>query len=330
MIWTSWRQQRWQLLTLLGLLVVGVGTIALLRSNMLDAIDSAGLARCVADAEGCDAPGGAVKAFRETWSTPLDLAQGVIMALPIVIGIFIGAPLFARELEEGTHVLAFTQSVSRTRWMFSKLVVALVPALVVLVALQAAVSWWVSAAGELGPLWNGPFRSTTFAAGHVSPVGYALFAFALCTFLGVVTRRTLVAMTSSFGAFLVVRLALSVVPERLVPQQRLEIAADADRLSVRTPIDDGSVVLDSGQLDAAGRPVSHEHYLAVNQACKDAAGSSQDAFLACLPRSGIAKSYWAYIPESHAWQVHLADGAIFGVLAALLLAGTVWALRRQS
>ena len=39
-----------------------------------------------------------------------------MLALPAVIGVFWGAPLVARELENGTHRLVWTQSISRTRW----------------------------------------------------------------------------------------------------------------------------------------------------------------------------------------------------------------------
>jgi ABC-type transport system involved in multi-copper enzyme maturation permease subunit len=140
MIWVSWRRQRAQLITLLGMLVIGAGAITLLRSTMIDAIDSSQLTQCVTQAlQECSAPGEVAKAFREAWSTPFIMGQAAIIGLPALIGVFIGAPLFARELEQGTHVLAFTQSVSRTRWMFSKLVVALVPALIVLIALQSLV-----------------------------------------------------------------------------------------------------------------------------------------------------------------------------------------------
>ncbi|MEU3648387.1 ABC transporter permease [Lentzea sp. NPDC034063] len=330
MIWASWRQQRLQLLTLLGLLVLGAGAITLLRSSMTADITSAQLTQCVTQALGeCSVPGEVQKAFREAWSNPMMMGQLAITGLPVLIGVFIGAPLFARELEQGTYVLAFTQSVSRTRWMFSKLVVALVPAMVVLIALQHLVSGWLSAAGTLGPRMNGPFNAVNFGIEHVSPVGYALFAFTLGTFLGVVSRRTLVAMTAALGAFIVVRLALSGLVNGLFAGQRLEAAPDANLDVDRN----SSLVLESGYLDAAGRPVPDDKVLALTQACKSTPGgtpNTQEGFLACLPQSGLAKRYAVFIPESQAWQVHLVDAAIFGGLAVVLLAGTIWALRRQS
>ncbi|HUQ58564.1 ABC transporter permease [Lentzea sp.] len=329
MIWASWRQQRLHLITLLGVLVVGTGVIALLRSSMVGDLTSAGLTQCVAQGDDCAVPGEVVKAFREAWGNPLDIGRLVITCAPALIGVFIGAPLFARELEQGTHVLAFTQSVSRTRWMFSKLAIALLPALVVLVALQSAVTWWISAAGQLGPRMNGPFNTLTFGIEHVSPVGYALFAFALGTFLGVVSRRTLVAMTAGLGAFVVVRFALSGLVDRLVPAQRLEVAP-GEQLTVH---EDGSLVIDYGWLDNAGQPVAEAKAGALVQACKTTpAGTpnTQEGYLACLPQSGLPQRFAVFVPPSQAWQVHLVDLAIFGGLALLLLAGTAWALRRQS
>jgi ABC-type transport system involved in multi-copper enzyme maturation permease subunit len=329
MIWVSWRRQRAQLITLLGMLVVGAGVIVLLRSTMLDTITSSQLTQCVAQAlQECSAPQ-AAKTFQTEWTTTLNMGQAAIISLPALIGVFIGAPLFARELEQGTHVLAFTQSVSRTRWMFSKLVIALVPALVVLVALQSLVSWWLSAAGMLGPRMNGSFTALNFGIEHASPVAYALFAFALGTFVGVVSRRTLVAMTAGLGAFVVVRFALSGLVNRLVPAQRLEVAPGTT-MAVH---EDGSLVLDTGWLDTAGREVSTSGAEALNQACKSTPSgvtNTQEGYLACLPQSGLAKKYADFIPESQAWQVHLVDAAIFGGLAVLLLVGTAWVLRRQS
>jgi ABC-type transport system involved in multi-copper enzyme maturation permease subunit len=331
MIWASLRLQRLQLLTLLGTLVVGVGVIVLLRSNMIDAINSSQLAQCVTRAiEECAAPAGAQKAFRAEWSTPLETAQLLIIGLPALIGVFIGAPLFALELEQGTHVLAFTQSVGRTRWMFSKLVVALVPALVVLVVLQQLVGAWLEAAGTLGPLLNGPFNRVNFAIQDVSPVGYALFAFALGTFLGAMARRTLVAMTAGLAAFVVVRFTLSGMVNSLVPAERREAPVGSSE-----NLRENDLVLESGWLDASGQAVPYDKAVALNQACKSTppgsgTASTQEEFLACLPKSGLARKYALVIPESQAWQVHLVDVAIFGVLAVLLLAGTAWALRRQS
>ncbi|WP_199439354.1 ABC transporter permease subunit [Umezawaea beigongshangensis] len=331
MIWVSWRRQRAQLITLLGVLLVGAAAVVLLRSNMIGAIESLQLTGCVAQTGPECADADAADRFRAAWTNPLHLGQAAILLLPALIGVFLGAPLFARELEQGTHVLAFTQSVSRTRWMVSKLVVALVPAVVVLIALQHLVSWWLSAAGVLGPRNSGSFHFLNFGVEHVSPVAYAVFAFALGTFVGAVSRRTLVAMTAGLGVFTVARFALSDLVGHLVPPQRVEAALGED-LKV---YQDGSLVTGRGWLDTSGRVVPDDRADALNLACKRSvteAGTakSQEEYLACLPESGLATTYADFVPESLAWQVHLVDAAIFGGLAVLLLVGTALVLRRQS
>ena len=47
----------------------------------------------------------------------------LVIVFPAIIGMFWGAPLVARELETGTFRLAWTQSVTRTRWLAVKLAV---------------------------------------------------------------------------------------------------------------------------------------------------------------------------------------------------------------
>lgn len=322
MIWASLRLQRAQLLTLLGVLVVGAGVIVLLRSSMVGAITSAQLTQCAAEGGGaCNSD--AQNAFLGDWSNLLQIARLLIIVLPILVGVFIGAPLFAQELENGTHVLAFTQSVSRTRWMLSKLVVALVPALVVVVVLQYLVWWWLTAAATLGPRVNGAWNSINFGIDHVSPIAYTLFAFALGAFIGVVSRRTLVGMTAAFGVFAVVRFALDGQVNRFVPsERRVDGSGEADGLRVG-----------SGWLDAAGQDVPRDKYWPVTDACLGAPSGpprGQEEFLACMREGGMAKPYTVVLPESSAWLAHLYDAAIFGGFAVLLLASTVWALRRQA
>ena len=45
----------------------------------------------------------------------------LVLVVPALIGMFWGAPLIAHELETGTFRLAWTQSVSRRRWLLVKM-----------------------------------------------------------------------------------------------------------------------------------------------------------------------------------------------------------------
>ena len=49
------------------------------------------------------------------------------MAVPLLLGLFWGAPLLAREFETGTHNLAWTQGVTRRGWLSRNVLWALPP-----------------------------------------------------------------------------------------------------------------------------------------------------------------------------------------------------------
>ena len=60
------------------------------------------------------------------------------------MGLFWGAPLIAREIEEGTHRIAWNQSVTRTRWTFIKLGLVGLAAIATAGLLTLMVTWWTS------------------------------------------------------------------------------------------------------------------------------------------------------------------------------------------
>jgi hypothetical protein len=65
-----------------------------------------------------------------------------VAALPALAGVFIGAPLLAREFEYGAWKLAFTQSVTRTRWLVTKLAVVGAGVAAATVAFALLFTWW--------------------------------------------------------------------------------------------------------------------------------------------------------------------------------------------
>jgi hypothetical protein len=72
------------------------------------------------------------------------------MAIPLLFGLFWGAPLLAREFEDGTHNLAWTQGVTRRRWLSGNAAWALLAAPVWVAAMAALVSWWRGPENALG------------------------------------------------------------------------------------------------------------------------------------------------------------------------------------
>jgi hypothetical protein len=135
-------------------------------------------------------------------------------AVPALLGIFWGAPLLAREFETGTHRLAWTQSVSLSRWLITKLALGASATVALAGALTLTITWWYR---TLDPLSTTPYA--VFDRRDIAPIGYALFAFASGALIGAVIRRTVAAMAATLAVFVLARLATSIWirPHMLAP-----------------------------------------------------------------------------------------------------------------
>src|SRR6202035_534493 len=110
MIWVAWRQFRTQALVALGLLGAFAVLVLVTGIHLHEVYDSLGGARCNAANLDCSALIGHEKVLAS-------LLGPILLAIPALLGMFWGAPLLARELESGTYRLAWTQSVTRRRWL---------------------------------------------------------------------------------------------------------------------------------------------------------------------------------------------------------------------
>ncbi|GHH44615.1 ABC transporter permease [Lentzea cavernae] len=321
MTWIVWRQQRPVFITLVAGLVVSVAAVLLLRAGMVADLQAGDLAGCLPFGSECGIR--AADGFQDTWFDRLRLAQGTVLAAPVLIGVFIGAPLFAREFEQGTHALAFTQSVGRTRWTVTKFLVAGLPALVVVGVYQLVVHSWLEAAGELGPLSASTFYFTSFDAQGVSPLAYTLFAYTLGMAAGALFKRTLVAMTVTLGLFIAARVLIGDVRESLVTPTRL-ITNDLD---VNAVVPGRPLVVDAGFLDSGGAVVADPTPM---MNCTDRADAQGGVdWSACFRENGLAQRYADIVPAGQATTLHLLEGSIFAGLAVLFVLGSTWAVRRQ-
>jgi hypothetical protein len=128
----------------------------------------------------------------------------LLRVTPALLGIFWGAPLCAREFETGTFRLAWTQSISRERWLITKLAMELAATVVVAGILTLAVTWWSRSFDILSAT-----QYANFDERDIAPIGYAAFAFTLGALVGAMVRRVLPAMAVALAAFVAVRLAVT-------------------------------------------------------------------------------------------------------------------------
>src|SRR6266566_1227993 len=193
--WVTWRQHRAALAgvaVLLGalslyLLVTGLKIRAAYAS--VTACHPAGSAGCQQLSQLFD-----VGYYRTARTT-----SGLLQAVPVLIGVFAGAPLLARELETGTFRFAWTQGCGRTRWAIAKLVPLAAALAAAAAAFSLLFSWYYhpffvkGSDGVLAPQLFG-LRGVAFAA-------WTLAAFAIGVSAGVVTRRTVPAMAAALAAW---------------------------------------------------------------------------------------------------------------------------------
>jgi ABC-2 family transporter protein len=349
MTWLTWRQIRVQLAAVYALVAVAL---------VLLAVTGRGLAgKATLGTDIFDALSRAERDFYYSGVVVLALA-------PAVIGAFWGAPMVARELEAGTHRLVWNQSVTRNRWLATKLGITTAVGALAVGALTFAVTWWASPIdGALSDTRGRlPSRLTpvVFDMRGIVPVAYVVFAVVLGVTLGVVLRRAVPAMALTLAAFTAVQILIPVfLRPHIIPPDQVTLAFSAARLDGISGRDDGthlSVTLTRGHptdwtlsnqtVDARGRRVALPAWAASCVAPPgpppdgplgktatveggNGPGTRLDSCFARLNAEGYRQRI-VYHPAGHFWPLQLAETALFLVISGLLTWFCFWWVRRLS
>jgi hypothetical protein len=324
MTWLIWRQQRRQAVVAMIALCVGALVLVVTGFGMLATYHWA-LRTCAAGLGGCSNLDGQV--FQGGYNRFFDLVDAVGLMLPIVFAIFWGAPLVAREVEEGTHRLAWTQSITRLRWVGVKLACALGAAAVATGALSLLVSWWYR---PINAVQQNRFGSVIFDTQGLVPVGYALCGIALGCLIGVLLRRTLLAMGATLLIFGIFRYVFDqYVRPYLLPARTVRDAVT--NAFGNTPAGPGSWVLSEKLLKPSGQSIS------INKidpgqlplACREVYYSNS-GLSACLSRHGYHMLV-SYQPASHYWPMQGIELAVYLALATALVGVTCfWVVKADA
>jgi hypothetical protein len=260
----------------------------------------------------------------------------VARVLPVLAGVFLGAPALAREYERGTARFAWTQGTSRTRWVLASLALLAVPVVAVAAGLGALAEWSLQPFEALAEAsrWEDLFETTplTLAA-------WALFALLLGVTAGAVLRRVVPAMAVAGGAIATLVLVnawklhgLLLTTGAVVTRTRLL----ADQLYALPLINSeqfffggslarapaGSWVLDGW---FAGRNGHRLTGAALNPLYLLKARQQQ----AWVGRHHV--SVWiSYQPGHHYWALQGLESSVLLILALTLAAATVVLIRRSS
>jgi hypothetical protein len=333
MIWLTWRQFRTQAWAGAAILVVVAAALAASAPGLYDLYDRSGLAACTASC------GDLADTFRtevsQTVAVPVYFgATALMFLLPALVGVFWGAPLVARELETGTHRLVWSQTVTRGRWIAVKLTGVGLAAMLVAGLISVAVTWW---AGPLDQAGDGRITPLLFAARGIVPLGYAAFAFVLGVVVGLLTRRTVLAMAVTLLLVALVQVAVPMfVRPALSSPVHAMAAFDGDRLQsmgihpdnsisvfLRPPVD-GAWMLENRTVDAAGKEFTGP----TDPAKCGRDGGGPRACEEWLGTLGLRQEA-SYVPAERFWTLQLRELGLFIGVTALLALFCVWWIRRR-
>ncbi len=349
MIRFTWLQLRLQLRIAVAALLALAAVLAVTGPHLASLYADSGISGCHAGTCGTAASTFLGRlAATSPYPIMYVLGIGLIIAAPAIIGIFWGAPLIARELETRTFVLAWTQSITRTRWLAIKLALTGLAAMAVTETLSLMYAWWADPIGKAiglggsqswqfpGVFSQGRLSFVIFATHGITPLGYAAFGFALGTAAGALIRRAVPAIAVTLVIFAVVQVSMPLwVRPHLIPPDRTVASGpaffEAAAMSVGTlkasavPGQPEAWILASGPINAAGQPVR-----AIPPSClSPSAGKGGSPDLgACMARRGIREAI-TYQPASRYWPFQWIETGMFLVLAAALAGYCFWRLGRS-
>jgi ABC-type transport system involved in multi-copper enzyme maturation permease subunit len=319
MIWLTWRQHRTTILVTALLLVGMVAFLAIVGGQMHQGAQLLHSSTCERP-EGCpdidNAWGDAIGQFHTVTMS--------LLAVPALFGVFVGAPLVAREYEQQTYKTAWTQSITRSRWFVMQVALLFVGVLAVSGILSALVYWADSATQDQ--------RYTTWAfdLSALAPASYSAFALALGIAAGTLFRRTLPAIAVALAGYLAVRIPITSLlrVHYLPPLTEIE---DLGSLQLqRSAGFNGNTdwFLEQGYMQGGHKYpngiVPQTSYCPADQITL----LQQQQWDACMKAHGWSQ-YTIYQPADRFWLFQGIESAIFFGLAAALLALTIWWVRRR-
>jgi hypothetical protein len=298
-IWLSWRLQRTETLVAVGIFALLAALLVPTGISMTDAYHHDGLAACLSSQT--PACSEAIGGFRGRFQSLSDLANWFTL-VPGLVGVLLATP-FISDLEQGTYRLAWTQSITRRRWLLGKLGLPILAAVLAGGALIALFTWWRSPMAHLdGRLDTGIYDTTGTVV-----IGYTLFALGLALALGAVWRRVAASLTVAFVVYFAARILVDYkLREHLVAPVRatwrgLNQPANFENAHVISLVGiiKGHRILGGGGFLGGGAKFA-------------------------APNLAHAVFHGVYQPTSDFWPLQLTETALFAGLALLLIAFAAW------
>jgi len=314
MVWVTWRQQRATLIAVPA--VLAAVAVFLVIFGLKAHHDYTALVNCpINQGQQSNACFKLFRTFNASdW--PLANTTAILMQLaPVLIGAFAGAPLLARELENGTYRFAWTQGLVRERQAIAKLALLGVTIVVLVGAFGELFSWFFQPFLYVENLNR--LTETVFDTGGIVFPAFALVSFAIGAFLGMLLRRVIPALAATLGVYLAVRLGAWGV-RKYYP---VSVVTSNSKIfsNFSTPSVPGYPwILSTWVTGPGGQPASQ---------------SVASRIINGPPGGSVPPGYteWnRWIPLSHYWPMQFIEAGWLLALTVALMAGTVWLVRGRA
>jgi hypothetical protein len=320
LVWVTWRQHR---VALAGVAVLlgGLGLYLLIMGLKIRS--------GYASVTSCRPAGSAACGLTRSLVTgdyypTAQTMTGFLQVIPVLVGVFVGGPVLARELETGTFRFAWTQGCGRLRWAVTKLALLAIVVTAAAEAFSLLFSWYFQPWFAQG--LDGGLAPQLFDLRGVDFAAWTLLAFALGVAAGALIRRTVPAMAAAlaawtglfFGTFLFLR-----------KHYQGPLVAGSAKAGTRGFANDWSWA--QWYTGPNGKPVSQQ---TIRNVVAHAPASVQNS---TNPNAATAylsahhyTQWWLYQPQSRYWHFQLIEGGWLLALSLILLAGTVWLVRAKA
>jgi hypothetical protein len=233
-----------------------------------------------------------------------ETTAAIMLAVPMLIGAFAGAPILGRELEAGTFRFAWTQGAGRTRWALARLVLPAVTVTAAAAALSQLFGWFYY------PFFAFPadsaFAPQFFELTGIAFAAWTLASFAIGALAGVLIRRVVPAIAAAMAAW-----AGLLVVTMLYLRPRYETP-----LTIR------------GQNAPGASPwLIRQWWTGPN----GQAVTSENKIIQLINRPQRGYTQWTtYQPETRYWHFQFIEAGWLLMLSVLLIAVTIWLVRRRA
>ncbi|MEU1616602.1 ABC transporter permease [Streptomyces sp. NPDC005722] len=311
--WLIWRQNRTAFWTGLAVAAAVAVYAAVQHQHAAAAVTAQHLETCHGQ-EFTTPCLGRINTFGQQYQFPMRRPLQAMLLLPFLFGLFLGGPQLAQELESGTYRTVATQSVTRTRWFAAKLGVPLAMTVVVSGVIAAAMTWWWHPVAQaMGPMFPWHLWYPFYGVGPVV-VGMSVLLYLLGATLGLVLRRTVLAMAATLAVGAGLFALLDAVRPHLWPVRTVYARHAAD-----APVPGDAWQLADGPLSTDGHrvPDALDCYVAGTDTKR------------CLASHGITGHWAEYHPASDLWPLQWTATGLCLALGAVLVAVAVWWTRRN-